>query len=135
MCFVGDTMVSTPFGESPMESLETGDRVISFNFETHQIQESTVSRTLKNEASEIYAIYLAGETIEVTAEHPFYVVGKEWTLTRDLAVGDKLRTIDGNAIPIEKIIRSEKAVTVYNVTVGGDHNYFVGDEGVLVHNK
>ena len=134
-CFVAGTEVSTPAGTRPIESLATGDQVISRNLSKDELEESTVLRAMAHEASEIYTVMCNGDQIEVTAEHPFHVVGKGWTRTEDLMIGDKLYTIDGHSIAIEEISVATRKATVYNITVEGNHNYHVGRNAILVHNK
>ncbi len=80
--------------------------------------------------------YKDGTSVEATAEHPFYILGRGWTPVKELKVGDESETIKRKGLKIISIeIKDSKTpVTVYNFEVEGDHNYFVGASGVLVHN-
>ena len=64
--------------------------------------------------------------------HPYYVEG-EWVRVKDLKRGDKLLDKSGNAVAVKSIKRIEDPLTVYNMEVDGQHNYFAN--GFLVHNK
>ena len=76
-----------------------------------------------------------GQSITTTAAHPFYVDGKGFTPAGRLAVGNAIVTRAGPPVKV-MAIEQEALATVYNLTVDGDHTYFVGDVdgGVWVHN-
>lgn len=71
--------------------------------------------------------------IQVTHEHPFYVVGRGWVRAGDLKPGDTLFTDNGEYKPVEKVEQMTGKTKVYNLEVNDAHTYFAG--GVLVHNK
>jgi hypothetical protein len=79
--------------------------------------------------------------IQTTDEHPFWVEGIGWTNAGDLQVGQTLSELDGtNDVTLVATHRDEtpEGVAVFNLTVEGDHTYFVADENgnaVWVHNK
>ena len=78
-----------------------------------------------------------GETIDTTANHPSYVEEKGWVAAGDLVVGDTLVTVDGDEVEITDLQLEKLAepILVYNLEVEDFHTYFVGEYGVLVHNK
>jgi hypothetical protein len=49
-------------------------------------------------------------------------------------VGDQLQTLQGNWRRVVAITPLPGQETVYNFTVAKDHDYFVGETGLLVHN-
>ncbi len=78
------------------------------------------------------------DIIQATPNHPFYVMGTGWTDAGDLTAGEELEEPDGS---YADVVSSEAdpdsaGVTVYNLTVNGDHTYFVDQGGavVWVHN-
>lgn len=76
------------------------------------------------------------DTLKCTAEHPFYVVGKGFVPAKDLQVGDNCLLANGkeaiiNRLEVEHLSEPE---TTYNFEVADFHTYFVGKQGVLVHN-
>lgn len=78
-----------------------------------------------------------GEEIVCTNEHPFYVPVKGWTVACELRAGDRLQLVNGEYVVVEQVQHEifESPVTVYNFEVADFHTYYVGDTGVLVHNK
>ena len=63
-------------------------------------------------------------------------MGKGWVAAGDLAVGDSIQAISGDAGIVTglKLEKLNKPISVYNLEVEGFHSYFVAG-GVLVHNK
>jgi len=76
----------------------------------------------------------SGESIETTPEHPFYIKGKGWNPANSLKVGQALQLHNGTTVVVKEIDTSVQLGKVYNLTVANTHNYYVGRDGVLVHN-
>ena len=68
--------------------------------------------------------------------HPFYVAHKGWYAAVDLRAGDILVLVNGEQVTLEKTQHEilEAPITVYNFEVEDYHTYYVGTDGVLVHN-
>jgi hypothetical protein len=101
----------------------------------------SVNRVLiveKHPSNEIVHISISdNETINATPEHPFYVPAKGWTSAVNLRTGDVLYTLNGEYVVAEQVQHEilENPVWVYNFEVADDHTYFVGQNGVGVHNE
>ena len=137
VCFTAGTKVSTPNGLRNIEDLKAGDIVYTFNEETKQVEQKEIEEWFEREESEIATLVFAnGEKIENTMPHPYYVVGKGWTETKNLAIGDKILTQNNEEIEIINIIKKtlDKPIKVYNMSIKDNHNYFVGNGKLLVHN-
>ena len=76
----------------------------------------------------------SGKSIEATAEHPFYIKGKGWNPASSLKVGQVLELHNGTTVVVKEVDTSVRRDFVYNLSVANTHNYFVGEDGVLVHN-
>ncbi len=76
----------------------------------------------------------SGKKIEATAEHPFYIKGKGWNPAGSLKVGQVLVLHNGTTVVVEEVDSRVRQVRVFNFSVANAHNYFVGGDGVLVHN-
>lgn len=55
-------------------------------------------------------------------------------MSGDLKPGDQLQQRDGHTATITKIRHYAADTTVYNFEVEGDHNYYISEAQVLVHN-
>ncbi|MEJ2693181.1 MAG: polymorphic toxin-type HINT domain-containing protein [Candidatus Thiodiazotropha sp.] len=133
--FTRDTLVNTNNGLVKIQDIKIGDLVWSYNEkdETNEYRKviHLIQRT--NEYRLINVHLEDGTTIEATELHPFFV-NSEWVDARDLKVGDRLHLTSGKTMIVKSLSEVVKSATVYNLTVEGNHNYFVGDSGVLVHN-
>lgn len=137
ICFVEGTKVSTPNGLINIEDLKIGDIVYTYNEQNGKVEEKPIQKTFINSSNEIAIItFENGEKIENTKPHPYYVIGKGWTETKDLKLGDKILTQSGKAEKIVNIKTSMQAkeILVYNLKIQDNHNYFVGTTKLLVHN-
>ena len=59
----------------------------------------TVVQLFRNEKERIVQIDVAGEEIQTTLGHPFYVVGKGWVKAGELKAGGMLKLYDGCLCP------------------------------------
>ena len=133
-CFAAGTLVATMSGAVAIEAVEVGDLVWAKNELTQQAELAEVVTLFEREVDEVWQL-TAGETVlETTDEHPFFVEGQGWTQAEDLNVGNLLLTLDGATLRLDSVERVERTATVFNFEVRGLHNYFVGDDQVLVHN-
>lgn len=136
VCFVAGTKVSTPNGLVNIEELKIGDKVYTYNEETKEIEEETITNAFGSNSNIISTItFENGEKIQSTEIHPYYVIGKGWTEAKDLVAGDEIFTQNQTRCKIVKAETNKTEITkVYNITVSGNHNYFVGETQLLVHN-
>lgn len=109
----------------------------TFDREKSNLEYKKVTQVYTNETDEIYQIFYENDTlIETTWSHPFYILNKGWVEVKDLQVGDISKTSDGKLKIIDiKINKLDKPIKVYNLEVEGNHNYFVSNSGILVHNQ
>ena len=138
ICFVAGTEVLTETGLVNIEDVKVGMKVYSYNEETQEVELKEVKQTFKtNPIKDMVKVTVNGEVVESTSKHEYYVVGKGWTAAHELKEGDVLLNSENEEIKVETvelIISNGNPVTVYNMEVEDNHNYFVGEENVLVHN-
>ncbi len=137
VCFVAGTVVLTAEGLKAIEKIEAGEFVWAYNEAAQQTDLKKVVQTFVNETNELVHIQANGEEIVCTPEHPFYSPVKGWTAAIQLRAGDILVTVNGEYVVVEQIQHEilEAPITVYNFEVEGFHTYYVGADGVLVHNS
>ncbi len=135
-CFTGDTLIKTSDGYKKIKDIKEGDSVLSENEETGEKGYKKVKNTFIREIETLVKVYVDGNVINTTKEHPFYVLDKGWVLAKNLKTGDLLRIADGTAKRVLeiKIDKLETPIKVYNFEVEDWHTYFVSETGVLVHN-
>lgn len=70
-----------------------------------------------------------------TASHPFWSEDRQdFVAARDLHLGERLLLADGTTRRLESLTKRPERTTVYNIEVNSQHTYYVGLDGVLVHN-
>lgn len=154
VCFTEGTVIKTEDGDKPIEEIEPGDKVWSFNPENGKKGLKEVKQTFVNEADEIEHIELQpvvetseqsntndktvthSITIDCTPDHPFYVVDYGFKHASELKIGDRIISLDGNIYKVSSNAKEslEKPIIVYNFEVEDWHTYFVSESGIPVHN-
>jgi hypothetical protein len=130
LCFTGDTRIITINGPKIIESVNSGDIVMTFDLKKNKLKKSKVTKTFKHKNPDGYIVI--NDILKTTPNHPFYSNG-EWKEAGKLLIGDKILHIDGVEHKVKSIDVVDKSLDVYNIEVDGTHNYFA--EGYLVHNK
>ncbi|GLY35666.1 hypothetical protein Amsp01_016900 [Amycolatopsis sp. NBRC 101858] len=133
-CFPAGTTVATEHGQVPIERIGVGDRVWARDLTTGHSELRGVVGLFSKHADEILTVTTAATSLQVTPQHPFWVVGKGWTDAGALQAGDRLTTLGGEEQAITGITSARAPTTVYNFEVEGDHNYYITDAQLLVHN-
>ncbi|MGL5827874.1 MAG: polymorphic toxin-type HINT domain-containing protein [Nocardioides sp.] len=134
-CFVAKTKVQTSTGAKAIEDVRPGDRVWAKSLTTGKDELRPVTGLFQKESMTLMTITVAtGAKVVVTQEHPFMVDGEGWVLSGDLRVGDRLTQRNGGVATIATLDIRPSRQTVYNFEVAGDHNYYITDSQLLVHN-
>ncbi|UFH33311.1 Hint domain-containing protein [Chryseobacterium sp. C-71] len=133
ICFTEGTLVATENGNKKIEDIKEGDLVWSYNEETGKKELKKVVELSRNTSSSLVKISVNSTEITCTPEHPFFVNGN-WVEAKNLTKDTLLTTLDGTTSPVESIQFLDKKVKVYNFEVEGNHNYYVSEKGILVHN-
>jgi hypothetical protein len=149
MCFAAGTLVWTADGLKPIEAICPGDWVLSRNEQTEEQGYKPVVDTIVTHPTELWSLELAQQArtgnatdrITGTGEHPFWVLERNaFVPMREVRVGDTLSLADGGTATVMDIAvergppRGGTRATTYNLEIAEYHTYFVGREGVWVHN-
>ena len=134
-CFAAGTPLNTPERSRLVETLTRNVGLLSRPEDdpTAPVGVSTVDGVFVLTA-QIWELHIGRRVIETTAEHPFYLVGRTpdapsgWTPLNWLKHGDLLLGRDAITTPVERVVRTDRTATVYNVRVEPDHTFFVGGD-------
>ena len=151
--FSADTSVLTAAGEVAISEIAVGDLVLAYNEATGETGYYTVTAVISHVDPSIVELTIDSdpsassgtETLETTAEHPFYVVDSapwlatgetqgRWVNAGELEVGDAIRQADGTTGMVQAVVVVQRRQPMYNLTVADAHTFFVGDGAWLVHN-
>lgn len=131
-CFAFNTPILTETEMIPISELNIGDKILTRNDEGNN-ELDTIS-FIKKSINNHY--YILNNTIKVTKAHRFFTTQglKE---VKDLEINDLLITNTNTPISLESKEYIEETITVYNLELTKNHNFFVSPDnkiGFLVHN-
>jgi len=139
-CFIGGTLVLTSIGLIKIEDIKVGDEVLSYNEETNKKELKKVKRIFRNKTNEWLHLTIKTkdkeEEIVCTKNHRIYINNKGWIEAKDILENDEVllyNNVKGEVIKKELQILDHYETT-YNFEVEDNHNYYVSDSCVLVHN-
>lgn len=133
-CFPAGTQVHTNNGLAAIETVALGTLVWTMNQTTGQREFKPVVKIHRRTTLNMMVLELENGTIfEVTPEHRF-LVDNAWREIQEISALEELELIDGRKVAIKNIGLISKVSVVYNFDISDNENYFVTEEGVLVHN-
>nr|BAL55547.1 hypothetical conserved protein [uncultured Acetothermia bacterium]BAL58958.1 hypothetical conserved protein [Candidatus Acetothermum autotrophicum] len=127
------TLVATAQGPKPIELVYPGDVIYTFDLRKGAPAVQKVVETFKVQREEILVLDFGDEEIRCTPPHRFYT--GQWVPAKELKQGDRILSIEGQWKALRKIKREGKSQPVFNLHVDKDHNYFIGQSALLVHNS
>jgi len=141
-CFAAGTMVHTDHGDVPIERIRIGDMVLSRNRTTGKQEYKRVTALTAQHRDKLIELRVEGETepLRPSVNHPFWVLRAPsqqpaWIVADSMRVGDLVLDLKGEWHKVLSVKPLEGLQTVYNFEVEDNHDYFVGSEGLLVHNS
>jgi len=134
-CFPSGTLVATPDGYKTIESIQLNDAVWSYDHFAKKVKLQLVTDLFTNWTQYMMHIHLENSTISATRSHPFWEEEEEKYLrAEELSPGMKLRCKSGDIVEVKSVNKVLTQEVTYNLEVSELHNYFVGNEEILVHN-
>lgn len=135
-CFVAGTPVLFSDGtRRAIETVQFGDFVLARDETTGLVAPQAVEKTYIHHNRQAFTLDFGTSTLDTTATHPFFT-DKGWVKAVDLRAGMDCYLEDGSRITVKDATHPiAHPQTVYNLQVAGFHTYFVGEQGVWVHNR
>ena len=139
-CFLSGTKVRTLFGYKDIDKVKVGDYVLSYNQygKVNQFKKVTYKFIFEDMDEELYTLsFDNNEEMQLTHGHNVYIVkgsGYDHLAAADLKVGDIVINSNGEQHKITNITHETIKNTVYNLEVEDNHNYYVTENEILVHN-
>lgn len=139
-CFLEGTKVLTIKGYVDINKIKLNDMVLSYNEINGKNEYKKVTNLYvhKNFEEELYTITSGDIVVEATSIHRFYIktkYGNSWVEAKALQVGDEILDSNGIYHIITKITSKSIVNDVYNIEVEDNHNYYVTENAILVHNR
>ena len=141
-CFLADTKISTIEGYKDIAKIKIGDYVLTYNEGTKNNEYHKVTNIFAYSPDEIneelYTLTFEDNTnLKMTSSHRIYLMRDNqalWLQAQDVKIGDNIMHADKSIHKIVKIEYTKLKNYVYNFSVESTHNYYVGDNQILVHN-
>ncbi|OYO04959.1 hypothetical protein CGZ95_01215 [Enemella evansiae] len=119
----------------PIADIRPGDKVTTTDPETKQQSVQTVDAVWKHTDQRTDLTLNTGETIQTTPDHPFWSETRQQFIeVKDLQAGERLEAADRTVVAVTGQAKASGESVVYNLTVAQTQTYFVGADGILVHN-
>lgn len=139
-CFLKGTKIATNEGYKDIDTLEVGDIVLSYNEQLDKNEYKKVARLFlhENENDILYSFTINNKLIEASSAHKFYIKNNDefdWIAAADLKINNIVVDSDGNYYPITNIESKPIQENLYNFEVEDNHNYYVTESEILVHNR
>jgi Pretoxin HINT domain/Annexin len=136
-CFPPDTLVKTPVGDRKIQDVVPGDLVYAYDMVSQQVRSSPVLHIWENWTEYLVQLELeGGEHLAATRSHPFWVGNQsKWINAEHLDPNTTLQNLNNQPVKITSVHLSAAVTATYNLEVDETHTYYVGQQGVLVHNS
>lgn len=92
-CFAKGTLITTPNGQVEIEKLKVGDKVLSFNEQTKEIEVSTILELANQKHHNLYELNFSGIKIIVTDDHPFFFNGQFYSIKENNKYGQQTQEL------------------------------------------
>lgn len=137
--FIKGTLIKTKQGYIPVEQLKENDSVLTYNYRNKLKLEDKIQKIEKKQYKKAVRIVIDGTMIITAPDHKFFCPLRKgnWIIAQDLHQDDFILKNIINLGKIEKIdvINYEKEFEFYNLSMNENHNYFVTEKDIFVHNS
>jgi len=135
MCFVAGTLVAIKDGFKPIESIQPGDQVWSFDEGSGEFVLQPVVQVFNRLTDATVELTFEGLNVDCTPEHPFWVESKGWTGASSIEIGDKVLSLSDEEQILSAVTHKQENATVYTFEVDNTHSYCVSKLALVVHNS
>lgn len=141
LCLHESIPVNTPNGDKLISELNEGDLVYSYNLQTNEVEETIINEIQQPEHDNLYKV----NNLLLTDDHPLFNINNELVSiepelslkryeleSKQLKVGDKLKTIDNSDFEVISIERYKGKYPTYTIFTDNE-NFYAG--GILAHSE
>jgi len=141
LCLHESIPVNTPNGDKLINELNEGDLVYSYNLQTNEVEETIINEIQQPEHDNLYKV----NNLLLTDDHPLFNINNELVSiepelslkryeleSKQLKVGDKLKTIDNSDFEVISIERYKGKYPTYTIFTDNE-NFYAG--GILAHSE
>ncbi len=138
-CFLPGTKIAVLGGYKDIDKLGVGDYVLTYNeiIKRNEFKKIIHVFEFKDIDEELYTITTDDSKIVLTGHHRLYTIRdgqNAYIAAEEMNIGDELMYSNGKYHKIENIEHVPIKRTVYNLEIEDNHNFYVGEKNILVHN-
>lgn len=135
-CFAAGTKVKTLNGYTNIEDIKVGDYVWSYNESNGTNELKKVANTFISRAQTVTMVNTCGDNIVSSNGHKYYMYDGSLCDASKLSGGSLIKSFNGEEVILDKQEKTlSHEINLYNFEVEDNHNYFVGLDELLVHNR
>ena len=136
-CFLGGTPVVLADGRRmPIEQIPVGALVVAQDPDSGDVSAQPATHTFTHHVrSTLLLSFSDGTTLHTTRQHRFFVPERGFLAAGRLTPGMSVVTLGNQYLTVLGSTPVEREAIVYNLEVAQAHTYFVGPQGVWVHNE
>lgn len=132
--FCSDTCIKTPTGYMAIKHIQVNDRVECFSL-AKKITRSVIHTRSSIQKSCRCIVLPHQQKLIVSHDQKFYVPAVQaWKIARYLEPGEYLSNNKNELIQIQEVIDIEDAIELFELSLTGNHTFFITDQNILVHN-
>ena len=138
-CFLAGTKIASKNGYTEIDKLKKGDYVLTYNEDKkiNEYKKVVNAFILKDINEELYTIRTDDGEIVLTGHHRLYTYRNgeyQYIAAERMNIGDVVMYSNGEYHKIKSIQHNPIKKTVYNLETEDNHNFYVGEKNILVHN-
>ena len=135
--FTDSTLVHTKDGYKQIQQLKENDLITTYSFKNKTILDSKVIKIQKKHYNKCFKLIINGKEIISAPDQKFFIPLRKgcWLKIQNIKKNDFILRNIQNLLRIEDIVELKQSAYFYCLSVEGNHNYFVSEENVFVHNE
>lgn len=122
--FAAGTLISTPQGNTPIEELNTGDRIIGYKFDSHENKINKISSIEQKSSLSYYLINNKIKTVGTQFVYKKTDDNPEVVRVHQLKEGDRLMAQEHQDYLVERIEQVVEPLQLYKINLDREENFF-----------
>ena len=132
--FTGSTLVNTPKGLMPLQSLKVGDAVICYN--GNGLSKNLIESVQHRNVDEFFKVTTHGGDVIYSAKDARFFMPKsgQWHYASDVKPGNWLLCQNMEGIKVKHVERQTSSTNIFDIGVQEHHNFGISENSIIVHN-
>ena len=135
--FLAGTLVKTNQAFKKIEQLSLEDKLVTYKFKSKDLDVKKIEQITKKKFNRFYKLTIDGKETLAAPDQKFFCPLRKgaWIKAKDIQKNDFIiRDLD-KLIRVEEIMELQQEADFYSLSIRDNHNFFVSENNVLVHNE